>query len=674
MLWSRWTQNLSRTILLTMLSTSALSCETVQDVLDFIDSISDGAPCTSDAECLGGRCLTAAMGYPNGYCTTLQCSQEGCSGLSSQCFKTQLEGKDLTACYELCNFDSTCDRGTEGYTCVQLQDTPVCMPPGATNAPAQGATGAACSTDLQCNGENGVCLTSFFGGYCTQLGCDGGTECLSGSECVPFDAGEGAVPSTHGCVAPCTDDSDCRFAYSCQNIGDINACLPQERDQAIEPRNPDGDDDGAACVANINCSGGTCIREANSGEDISHPGGYCTTRDCRQDEDCNGNAQCVPRQRSTTCLSTCEGDADCRSGYSCRDIPLEGGETRGVCDSNIEAIVPEVEGSSEIEVSCSSATNIDFTIPEGALGFYISPFTSDGQKIVPTELVLPSGDRINIGRDYSFHAINPDLLGSMAPMLFPATDDSRFRDAFGGGDYSLRTNTEANEICSVILPKLAEGTLLRVNLVLVGVSGLSASTAKTDRDLGQVLEIVRSIYTSMNIDVELTSVSDATDQVTAQYSVMRDFYDVFNLVATSQSPGPSAEESLSVNVFLIEDFQVSEAPGLLGVSTGIPGMAGLHGNSGSGLVFSAVSLGDDNRTLGQTMAHEIGHFLGLRHTTEHLGLEHDPITDTPECLFPDLGFICPDAENFMFAYALGSNQTKTSSGQAFVVRRSPLVQ
>ena len=262
----------------------------------------------------------------------------------------------------------------------------------------------------------------------------------------------------------------------------------------------------------------------------------------------------------------------------------------------------------------------------------------------------------------------------MAPILFPATDDGRFRSAFGGGDYQLELDTNSSDICSVIYPTLSTGSRLRVNLILVGIDGLDASSAKTDRDIAQAMEVVNAIYGTMGISVEVAQFIDASPQVRDQYRIIRDFYDVFNLVATSTSPGPSAEDSLSVNVFLIEDFQVSEAPGLLGVSTGIPGMAGLHGNSGSGLVFSAISLGDDNRALGQTMAHEIGHFVGLRHTTEHLGLDHDPITDTPECLFPDLGFICPDADNFMFAYALGANQTKTTDGQAFVVTRSPLVQ
>ncbi len=35
--------------------------------------------------------------------------------------------------------------------------------------------------------------------------------------------------------------------------------------------------------------------------------------------------------------------------------------------------------------------------------------------------------------------------------------------------------------------------------------------------------------------------------------------------------------------------------------------------------------------MGETAAHEMGHFLGLFHTSEYTGSSHDPVVDTPEC-------------------------------------------
>ncbi|MEL6181997.1 MAG: M43 family zinc metalloprotease, partial [Myxococcota bacterium] len=82
---------------------------------------------------------------------------------------------------------------------------------------------------------------------------------------------------------------------------------------------------------------------------------------------------------------------------------------------------------------------------------------------------------------------------------------------------------------------------------------------------------------------------------------------------------------------------------------------------------------DSPADLGQTMAHEIGHFLGLRHTTEHGG-GGDPIQDTAECSDPQDGTRCPDANNFMFPFSItGVAQQDVSAGQSFVLRRSALI-
>ncbi len=659
--------NLKRTAIyaaaLFALSCGKSACEVANNVEEFIDSISDGAPCTSNGSCLGGRCLTDEMGYPNGYCTTLNCEEDGCSGLASECFRTEIEGQDVTACFELCDFDGNCERADEGYTCVTLDDTAVCLPPGVTSAPAQGTTGSSCSANTQCNGDNARCLTNFFGGYCSQVECDGSAMCLDGNPCLSINPDDATQTA---CFLACESDDDCRFQYSCQEYDGVRVCLEGTQDKV---RNPDGEDDGAACNSQLNCKGGTCIRESEAEDqgEVAWPGGYCTTRDCGTSDECNGG-RCVQRGRSTTCLAPCEANSDCRDGYECVD------STEGkVCDTIVEQVTPDPDDSPAFEVQCGSAKKFDFTVPSGAEGFFLGPYTRDGKKVVPTTLTYPDGTTLDIRNDYEFMAINPEILGSMAPILFPGSDRAEFRDVFGGGDWSLTVETSSSDVCFYAIPQESVGSVLDINLYFVGVPGLTAAQAESDRDIGDVEQIVRTIYSKMDVTATVVNYIDVSSAVASNYSIIRDFNDVYDLVASSTSPGSTKEEALSVNVFLIDDFNISEAPGLLGVSTGIPGVAGLHGNSGAGLVFSTASLGDDNRQLGQTMAHEIGHFLGLRHTTEHgLGV-HDPITDTPECLNPQFAALCPDSGNFMFAFALGGQQTGVTGGQEYVVRRNPLV-
>ncbi|MEZ4460998.1 MAG: M12 family metallo-peptidase [bacterium] len=638
-----------------------------EEISAFIESVSDGSSCETNAQCFGGKCLTPDLGFTGGYCTTLNCETDGCFGFGSECFRTELAGKNVTACYELCNYDGTCDRAAEGYTCVQLDDSAVCLTPTATNAPVQGSTGSACATNAQCNGNNATCLTTFFGGYCSQLECTSDADCLGGNPCVLLNPDAAEADQRTACLQACDPTADtCRYNYSCQAVSDtVNVCLEGE---SSGPRNPDGADDGQACVANLNCKGNTCIREnQEEGGQTSYPGGYCTTRDCTTDADCNGGI-CITRTRSTACFDACNDNSDCRTGYECRDV-----QEGRVCDSVVEAVAPPTTSDSAFDVVCGNDKTLRFTLPANTIGFYIAPFAKDGSKVTPQVLTYPNGSTLNIPNDYSFLAINPEILGSLAPILFPASDATNFKNAFGPGDYTLTVSTSASELCYYVIPKTSPGTTLDINLYFVGTS-VTASAAQSNNNVRQVVDVVKRIYASMGVTANVSNYFDATETVSAKYGILRDFNDVYNLVATSTPPGTTPAENLSVNVFLIEDFNISEAPGLLGVSTGIPGMAGLHGSSGSGLVFSTASLGSDNTQLGQTMAHEIGHFLGLRHTTEHYGSAHDPISDTPECFAPDLAFLCGDSSNFMFAYALGGDQSKTTAGQAFVIKRSPLVQ
>lgn len=661
------THRVSRTVRMLALVSIALfvsceaACKAAEDIKDYIASILDGSPCEADGNCLGGKCFTDEQGFPNGYCSTLDCDQSGCTGFSSECFRTEIEGRELTACFELCDFDNSCARAAEGYTCVTLQDTAVCMPPGVSGAAPQGSTGSACSANPQCNGDNATCLTTFFGGYCSQLNCSSSDDCLGGNPCLDTDPSNPDAPTA--CFQSCESSADCRFQYSCQEYDGVRVCLEGEES---EVRNPDGADDGAECTSQINCKGGTCIREAEAeGGEVSSPGGYCTTRDCTSDDDCNGGI-CVSRARSTTCLAACSSDSDCRSGYACVDTP-EG----QVCDTIYEPVAPDPQQAA-FEVTCGNSKSYTFTVPDGAEGFFVGPFTRDGRRIEPRTLTGPNVN-LNIPNDYTFMAINPDLLGSLAPIMFPGSDQQQFKNTFGGGEWTMNVESNSTDICFYHIVQQDVGTTLHVNLYFVGVPGLTAAQAANDRDIRDVMQVVRTIYAKMGITATVANYIEASDAVKSNYSIIRNFNDIFNLIATSSAQGTSLDDQLAVNVFLINDFNVSEAPGLLGVSSGIPGMAGLHGSSGSGLVFSTASLGEDNQQLGQTMAHEIGHFVGLRHTTEHGFGVHDPITDTPTCANPNLASFCPDSDNFMFAFALGGAQQVVTPGQAYVVQRNPLV-
>ncbi|WP_158542735.1 zinc-dependent metalloprotease family protein [Lujinxingia litoralis] len=657
-------------LLLALIALLGLSaCEQLQQVAEFVDSISTGAPCESGFDCLGGTCFGEDQGFGGGYCSELGCEQEGCLGFSSECLILPVAGlTGESACFERCALDNSCDRMGEGYVCTLVDDTAICLPEGLNVGQEPGKPGAPCTSDVACQ-EGLTCLTNLYGGYCTRLNCDSDDGCQDGARCVTLNPQAPAEDQVLACMAACQQDQDCRFGYECRPGSAEEPAYCQETEAQEGPRNPQGADDGERCASNLSCKGAACIRELEKDDgQRSFPNGYCTTRYCADDGDCNGGI-CVVQNTTPGCMAACTTDDDCRQGYTCRS----GREGRAFCDSIAAPPAIDVTGAQALEISCGSRTTYPVEVATGAQSFLLTPFNPGGTALEPRSLQRPDGSTLNIPRDYAFHAINPAILTSMAPMLFPASDDTSLARTFGAGTYTLNVASDAAETCHYVIAQPAPGTTLHLRFYLIGVPGLSAATAAAHSDLQAAISTMRAIYSTMNIAVEVAHYTELSLELSDSYSIIRDLDDAFELVSLSQAPGASLDENLVVNVFLIDDFAVEDAPGLLGISAGLPGAAGLHGSPSSGLVFSTAGLGQDNATVGQIMAHEIGHYLGLRHTTEHLGSAQDPITDTPSCLFPDLGYFCSDAKNFMFPFSLGPDQRQTTAGQSFVLRRNPLV-
>ena len=108
-----------------------------------------------------------------------------------------------------------------------------------------------------------------------------------------------------------------------------------------------------------------------------------------------------------------------------------------------------------------------------------------------------------------------------------------------------------------------------------------------------------------------------------------------------------------------------------GLSGGIPGAA-INGTQDSVIVIRiAPSYPNFLDAYAPLIAHEIGHYVGLYHTTEANLERADPLSDTPRCNEPDLR-ACPDWDYFMFPIAHVSMNTWTPS-QIRIAQTHPIV-
>ncbi len=149
-----------------------------------------------------------------------------------------------------------------------------------------------------------------------------------------------------------------------------------------------------------------------------------------------------------------------------------------------------------------------------------------------------------------------------------------------------------------------------------------------------------------------------------------------------EDPGYAALSEFPANPLEVRLVLVTTVAAALEPADGLarlPGAAGMPGESGAvGYVSQAGWSVPGVMQGGEVLAHEAGHVLGLRHTTERDGT-NDTLEDTPDCSPAQdsngdgavSAAECPDGGAMLMFWSLGGNQL--SAAQAGVMKRSVLL-
>lgn len=548
---------------------------------------------------------------------------------------------------------------TEEDASVDAPDEGTITPPDM--APVPQPDGAACEADADCAG--GTCLTGplYPDGYCTVADCGGG--CADGSVCSTRNE------TQDFCAPLCESDVDCRDGYACTREGGRG----QATQWMCKPIT--GAADGEACESRDDCQGGFCLDWA---------GGHCTTFRCENDGQCanlgGSNNICLQDGSGfSLCVRECTDNAECREGYVCGDVGLGTSvcledPARPFDDVVFQPSALDIQCG--IEVADDGTATIAYEVADTTTSYMITPMARDGQPIEPRRIVLPDSTQKNFNSTRAFLGVPATFFGSMNPTLVPPAPG--FEDMLAAGTNEYVVGADGEEICYYVLEKQQPGNQIDLNVYLVDVPNVTAATAGGDPNFTAVFDEVRQIYGQVGLELGVIRFHDISGENATRFGVLQSDAEVQELVKLSTPPGDDLASLLSVNVFFVGEFAMR---GVIGISSGLPGPAGLHGTHGSGVVFTAEYMGgpvddalgttiDGNAYTALLLAHEVGHWLGLFHTSEQGGFGHDPLDDTPECSDPNNATACGDWGNLMFPFAAAGN-TVVTPNQGSVLLANP---
>lgn len=482
---------------------------------------------------------------------------------------------------------------------------------------------------------------------CTGTATDPGSakcgSCASGLTCVDSADFPGGL-----CTSSCSSSSQCGVGGHCLQLSTGRFCLP-------------GCGSGDACPTGLVCG--------NAGAD--------------------GRVCLVPASPPATAVS-CPAPTVSSGGT------VGPGSDPGTCLKPIVSTrYPSSMGSALSLGTHSPGDSIQFTLPAGTSGFSIvsQGHSANASEVHFNSAVVPNAAfpaSLSTPSSQSFYNWLNSL--SLAPsdrpvnwytpfapltgaFTFPGSTSGLLTAAQGlaGGSWTLQLDDLLKE-CAVfsdcadpergstaalydltVLTRSggipAKGGLDLAIYIVSEDSTLTAAAAPNDHDLQRALAQVQADFARAGICLQTVTYYDVP-----AWAQMR-----FNLIAVSNTviADPCsdyrqlftlAQPGNNISLFLVDGItDASGPPGnrTIGYDGAVPQASSFSGTVAGGAIVSSGDLRDSQRCsatfslscgpdlVGYTMAHEMGHALGLFHPTESQGAtgeDFDPIVDSPQCL------------------------------------------
>jgi hypothetical protein len=269
--------------------------------------------------------------------------------------------------------------------------------------------------------------------------------------------------------------------------------------------------------------------------------------------------------------------------------------------------------------------------------------------------------------------VGPTTISDVVTLLFPNGPNTPASPMGFSVDLAAERASDTERL---LVQRETNGTAFDIDAYLVGGGGWTSPAGGLPRPLSRSLTEVRRILAAIGLSVGEVRVHEVVGMTRRRLEMLEgsagplevpeDLDDLYRLSAGANRP--------AVHVFFVRTIE-----GALGVASGIPGPHVLPGTGASGVAIAVDP--HPPGELATTIAHEIGHYMGLFHTSELDGAVNEPLTDTPECRADrdadGDGFLLPSecegagADHLMFWAGIGeriSDQQAELMTRAYFVR------